>query len=89
MGSTKIIVSLNGCDTSTEVELDVTEQELAFLARLADLINETAEYCMPTMSISATVTQENVERLNSNLTPAQYAEELLNVLFSNSKKKGC
>lgn len=46
-------VILHGCDDGTEVTLDdVTEDQLSFLTRLADLFEAASDYgCMPTMEI--------------------------------------
>ena len=43
-------VSVDGCDDSTVVEMELSELELDFLKRFVKLVNETSTYgCMPTI----------------------------------------
>lgn len=47
-------ISLSGCDDSTTFDMDVTEAELAFLTRIAELAEATSDYgCMPVLRIEA------------------------------------
>ena len=49
---TSLRVTLDGCDDATEVVLDVTPDERAFLDRLSALINSESTFqCMPTMNV--------------------------------------
>ena len=46
-------VSVYGCDDSTIVTMEMSNDEYDFLQRLADLVNETSRYsCMPTMELT-------------------------------------
>mgnify|MGYP001064576776 CR=1 FL=1 len=46
----KIIVS--GCDDSTEVSMELTDEEFKLIQKLAEKITATSSYgCMPTMDI--------------------------------------
>ena len=45
-------VSVDGCDDSTIVEMELNELELDFLKRFSKLVNETSTYgCMPTIEL--------------------------------------
>ena len=45
--------SVDGCDDSTIVTMEMSNDEYGFLQRLADLVNETSRYsCMPTMELT-------------------------------------
>ena len=47
-----IYVEVRGCDDSTSVQVEATEDEHEFLKRLAEKITETSSYsCMPTMNV--------------------------------------
>jgi hypothetical protein len=46
-------VSVNGCDDSTEFDIESTPDEFAFLQRVAEKCTDTSSYgCMPVMSVS-------------------------------------
>lgn len=48
----RVRVSLNECDDTTEMDIDVTSEQLAFLQMLAKLSEATSSYqCMPTLSV--------------------------------------
>ncbi len=48
----KYAINLQGCDDHTEVVMELTPNELAFVQRLAALTKATATYqCMPTMRV--------------------------------------
>jgi len=48
----KYIISLNGCDDTTKIEVDLTDEELNTIIKVGKIVNETSNYiCMPTMSI--------------------------------------
>lgn len=48
----KIRVYVVGCDDTTIVELEATEQEVDFAQRLAELVTKTSTYgCEPTMQV--------------------------------------
>jgi hypothetical protein len=49
----KVRISLNGCDDSTEFNMeDVTQEQYDFLQRIAEKSKETSTYgCMPTMDL--------------------------------------
>lgn len=48
----KIYVSVDGCDDSTDIEIDATPEELAFLERVAGAIKDKSHYgCMPRMNV--------------------------------------
>lgn len=45
-------VALHGCDDSTYIDIEVTQDERAFLDRLAALSEEASSYnCQPTLEI--------------------------------------
>lgn len=45
-------VTVCGCDDDTAVKLEVTEEELAGIVKLAELANDTSEYsCQPRISV--------------------------------------
>lgn len=45
-------ISVDGCDDSTIVEMELNELELEFLKRFSKLVNETSTYgCMPTIDL--------------------------------------
>jgi hypothetical protein len=47
-------ISVDGCDDSTTVEMDLTEAEAAVVERVARAITEESSYgCMPTMTLEA------------------------------------
>ena len=49
---TKYTISVDGCDDSTIISEELTKEELEFLERIQEKINETSNYqCMPTMEI--------------------------------------
>ena len=46
-------ISVDGCDDSTIVTMEMSNDEYDFLQRLADLVNETSNYiCMPTIGLT-------------------------------------
>lgn len=46
-------ISVDGCDDSTIVTMEMSNDEYGFLQRLADLVNETSYYsCMPTIGLT-------------------------------------
>lgn len=46
-------VRLSGCDDSTSVQIEVTEDGFFLLEQLAELSHEASEYgCQPTLSVS-------------------------------------
>ena len=46
-------ISVDGCDDSTIVTMEMSNDEYDFLQRLADLVNETSHYsCMPTIGLT-------------------------------------
>jgi hypothetical protein len=48
----KYVISLNGCDDTTKIEVDLTDEELNTIIKVGKIVNETSKYgCMPTMSI--------------------------------------
>ena len=48
----KCFVSIDGCDDSTQFEIDLSESEYEFLKRIAEISEETSTYgCMPTMTV--------------------------------------
>ena len=48
----RIIVSLSGCDDVTDMEMDVTEGEFAFLEKVSALSEKVSSYaCMPTLEV--------------------------------------
>lgn len=48
----KHTICLVGCDDSTEFEMDMTEEQLIFLKKVAIKANNTSEYnCMPRLFI--------------------------------------
>lgn len=49
-GMKRYKISVDGCDDSTVVEMELNELELDFLKRFSKLVNETSTYgCMPTI----------------------------------------
>lgn len=45
-------ISLDGCDSSTVVVMDVTESEYIFLEKLSELTEKTSTYtCMPVLYV--------------------------------------
>ena len=49
----KIKVWLHGCDDSTGIPIEVSEEELKFLQKLSKLSYEISTYgCMPTLDIA-------------------------------------
>lgn len=45
-------ICLNGCDDDTKFEMDMTEEQLLFLKRVAIKANNTSDYgCMPRLYI--------------------------------------
>lgn len=45
-------ICLNGCDDDTEFEMDMTEEQLIFLKRVAIKANSTSNYgCMPRLFV--------------------------------------
>lgn len=52
MTTKTIKLGVHGCDDSTEVELVVTEEQEAFLRKVAERVTAAAEHgCQPTMEI--------------------------------------
>jgi hypothetical protein len=48
----KYQISVDGCDDSTVVEIELTKEEKEFMDKFIKLVNKTSTYgCMPTMSI--------------------------------------
>ena len=48
----KYRISVHGCDDSTIIEKELTEDELKVIQSVASEVTETSEYrCMPTMEI--------------------------------------
>lgn len=48
----KYQIAVDGCDDSTIIQEELTEQELLLLRRIAKKVNATSEYaCMPTIKI--------------------------------------
>ena len=48
----KYLISVDGCDDSTEIEVDLTPTQFKLLERIAEQVSEKANYgCMPSMSI--------------------------------------
>lgn len=46
----RVEISLDGCDASTEWEMDVSAEEFAFLSKLSKLSEKASTYgCEPTM----------------------------------------
>lgn len=46
-------ICVSGCDDSTEVQMVLSDEEAAVLARVAENITNASTYgCMPTMSVS-------------------------------------
>lgn len=48
----RLIIRVAGCDDSTQVEGEFTEEESALLRRVAQAVNATADYgCQPSMQV--------------------------------------
>jgi hypothetical protein len=48
----KIIITVQGCDDSTSITLDLDIHEYRLISRIAELITATSTYsCMPTMNV--------------------------------------
>lgn len=48
----KYLINCSGCDDSTQITIDLTDKQLAFVKYLADQITQTSTYgCMPTMHV--------------------------------------
>lgn len=46
-------ISVDGCDDSTIVTMEMSNDEYNFLQKLAELVNETSYYgCMPTIQLT-------------------------------------
>ena len=46
-------ISVDGCDDSTIVTMEMSNDEYGFLQRLADLVSEASYYsCMPTIRLT-------------------------------------
>ena len=46
-------ISVDGCDDSTVVTLEMLNDEYNFLQKLAELVNKTSSYiCMPTIKLT-------------------------------------
>ena len=46
-------ISVNGCDDSTIVTMEMSNDEYNFLQKLAELVNKTSHYsCMPTIELT-------------------------------------
>jgi hypothetical protein len=47
-----IRLNVQGCDDTTTVDIEVTDEQLAFLRRLAILVAESSTYgCQPTIEV--------------------------------------
>jgi hypothetical protein len=45
-------ISVDGCDSSTIVDMEFTEDELALILRLRDRVNTVSDHgCQPTMTV--------------------------------------
>lgn len=45
-------IRVSGCDDSTRIEKELTEEQFKFLSEVADAITNASTYdCMPTMSV--------------------------------------
>lgn len=52
---TNYTIGVHGCDASTEIAYDLTEEELRLAIDIANKITTTSTYsCMPTMTIETT-----------------------------------
>lgn len=59
----KYIIAVYGCDDSTIIEKELTDDELKLIQELAKEITEASEYdCMPTMEIEVVDTWTGEER---------------------------
>lgn len=48
----KYLINCSGCDDSTQITIDLTEKQLAFVKYLADQITQTSTYgCMPRVHV--------------------------------------
>ena len=48
----QINLSVHGCDDSTYVTIEATEEQFTFLQSIAEKVNEASTYgCMPTMVV--------------------------------------
>ena len=46
-------ISVDGCDDSTIVTMEMSNDEYNFLQKLAELVNKTSSYgCMPTIKLT-------------------------------------
>lgn len=60
----KHTISLIGCDDTTRFEMDLTDEEAAFVRRMAELANAASTYCcMPEMEIG--VVEQVTEKMES------------------------
>lgn len=49
----EIEIGVHGCDDSTIIKMEVSEQELEFLNRLMKLVNTASTYgCMPCLEVN-------------------------------------
>lgn len=48
----KYLINCSGCDDSTQITIDLTDKQFAFVKYLADQITETSTYgCMPRLYV--------------------------------------
>ena len=56
----KYIILVHGCDDSTIIEKELTEDELKVIRLVAKEVTETSEYqCMPTMEVKELENDDN------------------------------
>lgn len=49
----KYLIDCSGCDDSTQITIDLTDKQLAFVKYLADQITQTSTYgCMPRLHVN-------------------------------------
>ena len=59
----KLIITVSGCDDSTEVEGDFTLEEEHLLERVANAVTAAAEYgCQPVMHIGPWVEKDEYDK---------------------------
>lgn len=57
------LICLEGCDDETEFEMECTDEEFAFLLRVASKANKTSTYgCMPRMLVDGEKVAEDGKR---------------------------
>lgn len=60
----KHTICLSGCDDSTKFEMDMTEDQLIFLKKVAIKANNASEYgCMPTLLIDGVEFMDEEEKM--------------------------